>query len=57
MNRRDFMKASSVVGAGTIFLPLQSLAQVAAPKLPPSGADGWVSLLNGRDLSGWYSML
>ena len=57
MNRRNFMKASSVVGAGTIFLPLQSLAQVAAPKLPPSGADGWVSLLNGRDLSGWYSML
>lgn len=57
MNRRDFMKASSVVGAGTIFLPLQSLAQVAAPKLPPSGADGWVSLLNGRDLNGWYSML
>jgi 3-keto-disaccharide hydrolase len=25
--------------------------------LPPAGADGWVSLLNGRDLDGWYSML
>jgi hypothetical protein len=27
------------------------------PRLPAAGADGWVSLLNGRDLSGWYTML
>lgn len=25
--------------------------------LPPAGADGWISLFNGRDLSGWYTML
>jgi hypothetical protein len=25
--------------------------------LPAAGADGWISLLNGHDLTGWYSML
>jgi hypothetical protein len=25
--------------------------------LPTAGADGWISLINGRDLSGWYTML
>jgi 3-keto-disaccharide hydrolase len=25
--------------------------------LPPAGADGWISLFNGYDLSGWYTML
>lgn len=28
-----------------------------ALSLPPAGADGWVSLLNGRDFSSWYSVL
>jgi hypothetical protein len=36
---------------------LRHLANAAAPALPPAGADGWVSLLNGRDLNGWYSVL
>jgi hypothetical protein len=25
--------------------------------LTPAGADGWISLFNGRDLSGWYTIL
>lgn len=29
----------------------------SSSRLPPAGADGWISLFNGRDLSGWYTML
>jgi hypothetical protein len=36
---------------------LRNLGHAVAAPLPPAGADGWVSLLNGRDLNGWYSML
>jgi hypothetical protein len=25
--------------------------------MPAPGSDGWVSLLNGRNLDGWYTML
>jgi Domain of Unknown Function (DUF1080) len=57
MNRRNFLKTSSVAAVGSVLFPRQSLAQTAIPPLPPSGADGWVSLLNGRDLTGWYTML
>lgn len=32
-------------------------AVVSSSALPAAGADGWISLFNGRDLSGWYSML
>ncbi len=40
-------------------LPLSGSSQTApgASPLPPAGADGWVSLLNGRDLTGWYTVL
>ena len=55
MNRRDFLKVGSVAAACPVLFPRQSFAQASA--LPASGADGWVSLLNGRDLSGWYTML
>jgi hypothetical protein len=59
MNRRDLLKAGASLALGPILLPYQGLAQTAAAPLPlpPAGADGWVSLLNGRDLSGWYTML
>jgi hypothetical protein len=61
MNRRNFLKTSSALSLGSLLLPqavtTSALAQSPAPPLPPAGADGWVSLLNGRDLTGWYSML
>jgi 3-keto-disaccharide hydrolase len=55
MNRRSFVKASLPLVAGPLWLPHVGLAEQLT--LPPAGADGWVSLLNGRDLSGWYTML
>lgn len=59
MNRRDFLKASAPLALAPAFLPYRALAQSTLPPLalPPPGADGWVSLMNGRDLSGWYTML
>jgi hypothetical protein len=59
MNRRNFLKASGAIALSPVLLPHQALAQAAAPHLalPPAGADGWISLLNGRDLTGWYSVL
>jgi Domain of Unknown Function (DUF1080) len=57
MNRRNFLKTSSALSLGSLLLPHAAVAQSPAPPLPPAGADGWVSLLNGRDLTGWYSML
>ena len=58
MNRRSFLKASLPMATGPLWLPHRCLAEDLLPNfLPPAGADGWVSLLNGRDLSGWYTML
>jgi 3-keto-disaccharide hydrolase len=56
MNRRDFLKASVPVATSPLWLPHLSKAQAVAP-LPPAGVDGWISLLNDRDLTGWYTML
>jgi Domain of Unknown Function (DUF1080) len=59
MNRRDFLKASTPLVVAPSILPYRAFAQTAetVPPLPPAGADGWVSLINGRDLTGWYTML
>jgi hypothetical protein len=59
MNRRDFLKAGAPLALAPTFLPYCAFAQTSAPPLglPPAGADGWVSLINGRDLTGWYTML
>ena len=60
MNRREFIKAGTAMAiAPAIPIPTQypQVIDPAPPRLPPAGADGWVSLLNGRDLSGWYTML
>ena len=56
MNRRDFLKASVPMATSPLWLPHVSKAQAVAP-LPPAGVDGWISLLNDRDLTGWYTML
>ena len=59
MERRDFLKTSASFAVTPAFLPKHSLARAIAapPPLPAPGADGWVSLINGRDLTGWYTML
>lgn len=59
MRRRDFLKASAPFFVVPALMPYRSFGQTSqsAPALPPAGADGWVSLINGRDLSGWYTML
>ncbi|MGH9573580.1 MAG: 3-keto-disaccharide hydrolase [Candidatus Acidiferrales bacterium] len=59
MRRRDFLKASAPLVVVSALMPYQSFAQTsgAPPALPAPGADGWVSLINGHDLSGWYTML
>lgn len=60
MNRRDFIKAGAAFAVAPAVLPQGQFPQTidpSPPHLPAAGADGWVSLLNGRDLSGWYTML
>jgi hypothetical protein len=59
MNRRSFLKASLPMASSLLWPPRVGLAEGFAPQLslPPAGADGWISLLNGRDLTGWYTML
>jgi hypothetical protein len=59
MNRREFLKASAPITLVPAIMPRITMAQASdtPPPLPPAGADGWVSLINGRDLTGWYTML
>jgi hypothetical protein len=59
MQRRDFLKAGTSLVLAPALLPFRGLAQSSSSPLPlpTPGADGWVSLLNGRDLTGWYTML
>ena len=58
MNRRDFLKTGTSLALVPALLPYAGRAQktTAAPPLPQAGADGWISLINGRDLTGWYTM-
>jgi Domain of Unknown Function (DUF1080) len=59
MNRRDFVRVGLPAAASPLLFPHRIAAQTAQTRLslPPAGADGWVSLLNGHDLTGWYTML
>jgi hypothetical protein len=60
MNRREFLRASAPLALAPAVLMRRGLAQkaeTATPNLPAPGADGWISLINGRDFDGWYSML
>ncbi len=54
MNRRELLKSGTSLAIGSALLPRTTFAQSALPK---PGADGWISLLNGRDFTGWYSFL
>ena len=59
MKRRDFLRAGTSLALAPAVVSLRGLAQAGtgALPLPAAGSDGWVSLLNGRDLTGWYTML
>jgi hypothetical protein len=57
MNRRRFLRSGSALALGSTLAGFRNPARAAAPALPAAGADGWVSMLNGRDLDGWYSVL
>ncbi len=65
MNRREFLRASAPLALAPAWLSRSGLApttspqatSAAPPPLPAAGADGWVSLINGRDFTGWYSVL
>src|SRR4051794_23923243 len=59
IDRRNVLKRLGTLALGPALLPLDAYSQAAPakPALPPAGADGWISLINGRDLTGWYSML
>jgi hypothetical protein len=59
MKRRDFLRVSTSLVLAPALFPYRGLGQAASSPLPlpAPGADGWVSLLNGRDLTGWYTML
>lgn len=57
MKRRDFLIGSSALALTPVLLSSRAVGQATSSALPPPGADGWVSLLNGRDLTGWYTVL
>ena len=57
VNRRDFLRVGAAAVAVPSLAAQSSLGQAGTPPLTSAGPDGWISLLNGRDLSGWYTML
>jgi hypothetical protein len=54
MNRRDFFRLGLPVAATPL---LRTRTASAQAQLPAPGADGWISLFNGRNLDGWYTFL
>lgn len=59
MDRRQALMGIGALTLAPTLRPLKTFAQTAPSPLtlPPAGADGWISLINDRDLTGWYSML
>ncbi|MEO8593201.1 MAG: DUF1080 domain-containing protein [Candidatus Solibacter sp.] len=61
MNRRSFLQSGAALAAAPWAIPGNAVAQTAPAAsplpLPPAGADGWVSLINGRNLDGFFSVL
>jgi hypothetical protein len=62
MNRRQFFRfgISAPLAAAPLFRSSSAEAAALAQQpsaLPPPGVDGWISLFNGRDLTGWYTFL
>lgn len=58
MNRRNLLKAGIGVTAAASSLLQQASGQTSGLASTPSqSSEGWVSLFNGRNLDGWYTML
>src|SRR5215217_3812269 len=63
MKRRTFLKAAAPLAALPFAPgvarshPGSAPASAQAMPFPPAGADGWISLMNGRDLDGFYTFL
>jgi hypothetical protein len=62
MNRRQFIQSGAALAALPLVTRRGLAAQVSGqaspvPPLPPAGADGWISLLNFKNLDGFYTML
>ncbi len=58
MDRRNFLNtsASSLFGSFAVGRTMTTRQQPPAV-MPAPGADGWISLFNGRNLDGWYTFL
>ena len=62
LNRRTFLALGAPLAATPLILAGHARAQTTGPAVrslpfPPAGADGWISLMNGRNLDGLYTML
>ena len=59
MNRRQFLAAAAPIVAAPFVTTRRASAQAAAAELPfpAPGADGWISLMNFRNLDGFYTFL
>jgi len=57
MNRRQFLAAAAPVVAAPFVITRRASAQAASGSFPAAGADGWVSLLNFKNLDGLYTFL
>jgi len=57
MNRRTFVKCAAALAAPASLAAQSTASAPNVPPLPPAGADGWVSLINGRNLESFYTML
>jgi hypothetical protein len=62
MNRRKFLQSGATFASMSLLASRGLAAQTAVPPaplppLPPAGADGWISLMNFKNLDGFYTML
>src|SRR5690348_4486316 len=58
MNRRQFLAAAAPMVAAPFVITRRATAQGASQlPFPAAGADGWVSLLNFKNLNGLYTFL
>jgi hypothetical protein len=57
MHRRQFLRLGAPVAAPLLVSRRAGATAGQSPPPPAPGADGWISLFNGRNLDGWYSYL
>ena len=62
MNRRKFLQSGATIASMSLIASsgmasLSRAQESPVPPLPPPGADGWISLLNFKNLDGIYTML